>query len=119
MAVLKSPAQNTPTGKLGLTPTEKRTLVSARDVMATIQDALGQAKRAGMKTASKTYSHNGVKVAVIAFAITDFDVVAEGGTFQIDGRAITDPSAWDDLRDVMADASPLPLGDSENTTNRV
>jgi hypothetical protein len=104
MAVSKIPVPNTPTGKRELTLTEKRTLVSARDVMATILDATGQAKRAGMKTASKTYSHNGRKVVVLAFAITDFDVVAEGGTFTIDGRAITDPFAWDDLRDVMEEA---------------
>ena len=103
MAVLKTPAPNTPTGKRELTPTEKRTLVLSRDVMATVHDAVFQARHAGMKTASKTYSHNGQKVVVIAFAITDFDVVAEGGTFTIDGRAITDPSAWNDLRDVMAD----------------
>lgn len=101
MAVSKSPEQNTPTGKRALTPTEKRTLVSARDVMATVLDAMGQALRAGMRTATTTRDHNGRKVVIIAFAITDFDVVAEAGTFKIGGRAITDPAAWVDLRDVM------------------
>jgi len=103
MAVSKIPAPNTMTGKRALTPTDKRILASARDVMATLLDAMGQAVRAGMRTATTTRDHNGRKVVIIAFAITDFDVVAEAGTFKIDGRAITDPAAWIDLRDVMAD----------------
>jgi len=102
MEVSKIPVPIMRTGKRELTLTKKRILVSARDIMATVLDVIGQASRCGMKTASKTYSHNGKKVVVIAFAITDFDVMAEGGSFKIDGRAITDPSVWDDLRDVMA-----------------
>ena len=104
MAVLKTPSPNTPTGKRVLTPIEKRTLVSARDVMATVLDAMGQAIRAGMRTATTTRDHNGHKVVIIAIAIPDFDVMATGETFLIDGRAITDAAAWDDLRDVMAES---------------
>ena len=103
MAVSNTPSQATPTGKRELTLTEKRTIVSARDVMATVQDALGQATRAGMRIASGTYDHNGRKVVVIAFAITGFDVMAEAGTFKIDGRAITETADWLDLRNVMAE----------------
>jgi len=103
MEALKKPAPNMQTGKRELTHTEKLMLVSARDVMATIQDALNLATRSGLKIAITSYPHNGIEIAVMAVSIPKFDVVARNGTFEIDGRAITDPIAWDDLRDVMAD----------------
>lgn len=103
MAASKIPTQNTKTGRTVLTPTGKRIAVSARDVMATLLDVMAQAQKRGMKTAAKTLDHNGDMVVIVAFAITGMDVVAEGGTFKIAGRAITDPAAWEDLRDVMAD----------------
>lgn len=103
MAVSKSPVPNTAIGKRELTPTDKRTLVSARDVMATVLDAQGQARRAGMRTATTTRDHLGRKIVIIAFAITDFDLEAGAGTFWVDHRAITDPTGWTDLRDVMAE----------------
>ena len=104
MAVLKTPAPNTPTGKRALTPTEKRTLVLARDVMATVLDALRQAQKAGMRTAITTRQSKNGKVIVLGFAITGFDVMAENGKILIDGRAITDAFEWNDLRDVMAES---------------
>ena len=103
MAVSNTPALSTQTGKRELTPTEEVTLVLSRDVMATVLDALRQATKAGMKYAAKSYDHNGQKVVMFALAITGFDVVAQDGTFYIDGRCITTASDWDDLRDVMAE----------------
>ena len=103
MAVSKTPSHNTPTGKRALTPTDKSTLVSARDVMATVLDAMRMATKVGMRVATTNRDHNGRSVVIIAFAMKDLDVMADGGTFKIDGRAITDARAWDDLRDVMAE----------------
>ena len=103
MAVSKIPSHNTAIGKTDLKPTDKLILVSARDVMATVLDAIAQARRAGMRTATTSRERNGRKVVIIAFAIPEHDVMADGETFRIDGRAITDADAWADLRDVMAE----------------
>lgn len=104
MAVLKTPAPNLVTGRRALKHTDKITLVSARDVMATVQDAMRQARAAGMRTATTNRERNGKSVVIVAFAVPNFDVVADRGTFYIDGRAITDAHAWSDLRDVMAES---------------
>jgi hypothetical protein len=107
MAVSNIPVPSTQTGKPELTPTDKRTLVMARDVMATVLDATSQARRSGMITAQATRNHNGRSVVVVAFAITGHDVVANREMFFIDGRAITDADAWADLRDVMAESETV------------
>lgn len=103
MAASKSHAPKLQTGKTELTRTDKLTLVSARDVMATILDALRMAKKAGMRFVMATRTHGGRKVVVMAISLPQHDMAANGGSFSIDGRAITDAAAWADLRDVMAE----------------
>lgn len=72
--------------------------------MATLLDVMAQAKKAGMRTNHATLVHNGQRVIVMAFSLPDHDVMANpDGSLVIDGRNVTDPTAWDDLRDVMAE----------------
>lgn len=103
MAVSNIPDKDLTSGKQELPHTVKTMLVMARNVMASLIDVLAQAKKAGMKTNYATLSHNGHRVLAIVFALPEHDVMVKDGKFWIDDRAITDPQAWDDLRDVMAE----------------
>lgn len=111
MAQSKTRARNTPNGAHVSRPTDKRTIVLARDVVATVLDAVFQARKAGMRSA--IMSKNGV--LIVGFALNGVAITVKNGKVLLGGRAITDPDAWDDLRDVMAeeDAPESVVADKE------
>ena len=109
MAASNIPEQTLPDGRSELEYTKKRTLVVARRALASLMDVVSQAIRGGMLVSMTTIENKGRRFAVVALGLPAGDVVATLNrrtgrqAITADGRDITDPAAWEDCKEVMAE----------------